>query len=276
VIAVQHASTLGRGFTGYLAEIIRSRRLIFDLTRREFRSKYLGSAFGLLWAFIQPGAMLLIYFVVFKYCLPQPVVDHVPFIIRLMSGLIPWFVISDLMGSGCGAIMDNRFLVKKVVFRVSLLPVVRILTLLPVHLFFVLVIAGLSWGYGLPPSLYTLQIFYYLFAMLVAGLGWTWLVSAMVPFHKDIGQVVQVLLQVMFFMLPLVWSETVIPERFRMVLYLNPIYYIVGGYRDALFRHVWFWQHPAATIYFWIFALGLLAVGGVVFKRLRFHFADVL
>ncbi len=267
---------LAQGFFDYIRAVLRSRRLILELTRREFRSRYLGSAFGLMWAFIQPAVMMAIYFVVFQYGLKAGPVNGVPFFVYLMSGLVPWFLASDIMSTGSSVILDNRFLVKKVVFRVSLLPVVRLLTFLPVHLFFVLALGIIFWTEGYRPAWQTLQIFYYLPALMIIGLGWTWLVSAMMPFFRDLGQFIQVVLQILFFAMPLIWPISNLSDQHQILMYLNPLYYIIGGYRDAMVEHVWFWQHPLATIYFWAWAIALLGVGGTVFLRMQQHFADVL
>jgi lipopolysaccharide transport system permease protein len=273
---INQAAYLGHGFFEYVGEIFRSRRLIFDLTRREFRSRYLGSAFGLIWAFIHPATMMFIYWVVFQYGLKAGPVNGVPFVVWLLSGLVPWFFANDCIATGGNVIIDNRFLVKKVVFRVSLLPVVRLLSLLPVHLFFLGAIILINWGYGYAPTWQTLQLIYYLAALCVLSIGLSWLISALVPFLKDLAQVVAVLLQVVFWITPIVWPVQNVPENLRWILFLNPIYYIIQGYRDSLIEHVWFWQHPVVACYYWIIAAFFFAVGGMVFLRMRSHFADVL
>ena len=199
-----------------------------------------------------------------------------PFLLWILAGLVPWFMASDSIAGGASAIMDNRFLVKKVVFRVSLLPVVRLLSNLPVHLFLVLAITLLFWAKGYPPSWYTLQVFYYLFALLVLGLGWTLLMSAVVPFLKDIGQIVQVILQIAFWVTPLIWHIEGQSRAQQGKAFLNPLTYIVQGYRDSLVYHHPLWEYPLRTAYFWGFSLTLLAIGGLIFSRLRTHFADVL
>ena len=286
--ALNAATTLTRGGADFARAVVGSRRLIFDLTRREFRGRYLGTAFGLVWAFVHPSVMAAIYWLVFTYALksagPVTSVAHeyapavtAPFVVWLLVGLVPWFIASDAVAAGSSVVTDNRFLVKKVVFRTSLLPVVRLASLLPVHLFFLVMIQGIVWGYGFRPTVYSLQVFYYLAGLLLLGLGWSWLTSAITPFLKDFGQVVQVLLQVLFWWTPLVWQiETVANPTLRKVLFLNPLFYVVQGYRESLVYPMAFWHHPLIGAYFWAVTLGMLLVGGVVFNRLRTQFADVL
>jgi len=265
---------LGRGFIEYAAEVLRSRRLIVDLTRREFRSRYLGSAFGLLWAFVHPTVMLLVYWMVFPLLGAGPV-GGLPYIVFLMTGLVPWFLAQDYISAASGVITDNRFLVKKVVFRISLLPVVRLLSFLPVHLFFIVCVTIICWLKGHPPSWYSLQIFYYLAALMVLAMGWSWLISALTPFLKDLGQFVQVLNQIFFWLTAIIWPVEK-AGSLRWLVDLNPLVYIVEGYRESMVYHVWFWQHPVQTGYYWLVAAFFFAVGGIVFLRLQSHFADVL
>lgn len=275
---VTEAMQLSRGFLGYLRELVRSRRLILELTKREFRGRYLGSIFGLTWAFIHPGMMMLIYWFVFQVGMGMGPINRVPFVVWLLSGLIPWFFISEAISSGSMAVLDNRFLVKKVVFRLSLLPVVRLLTVVPVHLFFLAVIVLMAWGYGYRPTAYCLQLPYYMGAGLILGMGLSLLTSAMVPFFRDLSQVVAVVLQIVFWTMPIVWPDTRLSARFRWALMLNPLYYIINGYRESLIvEHHWFWrEHAQATIYFWTVTALVLIVGGMVFHRLKPHFADVV
>ena len=77
-------------------------------------------------------------------------------------------------------------------------------------------------------------------------------------------------------MTPIMWKYDMVSEQYQWILKLNPMYYIVEGYRDSLIYHVGFWHRFNQTIYFWIVALGLFAIGAVIFKRLKVHFADVL
>lgn len=272
---MSQAAELPGNVGNYVRDLFGSRRLILELTRREFRGRYLGSMFGFIWAFIHPGMMMLIYWFVFRR-IGSGAVDGVPFVVWLMSGLIPWFFIAEAISGGSMAVLDNRFLVRKIVFRVSFLPVVRLLTVIPVHLFFVALILALAWGYGFQPTVYCLQLPYYMAAALTMMIGLALLTSALVPFFRDLAQIVQVILQVVFWMMPIVWPYNSVPVKDQWLLMLDPLYYIIRGYRDSLINHVWFWDRMAATVYFWGASAVVLALGIFVFHRLRPQFADVV
>jgi lipopolysaccharide transport system permease protein/teichoic acid transport system permease protein len=126
-------------------------------------------------------------------------------------------------------------------------------------------------------TLHVFQVFYYLFAMLVLLLGVSWLTSAVTVFLRDMGQVVSMVTQFLFWLTPIFWSAKLLPVKYLNLIKLNPVYYIVEGYRDSFITHVWFWQaHWALTLYYWGVTGGVFILGAVVFRRLRPHFADVL
>ena len=265
-----------RQLINFLLDIYRNRGLIFQLTVRDFKSRYLGSYLGLIWAFIQPLITILIFWFVFELGFKSAPVGNFPFILWLMTGIIPWFFISESLGSGTGSVVENSYLVKKIVFRVSMLPVIKLLSALVVHIFFVLVIFVVFSAYHIYPSVYSLQVIYYCFSTIVLLLGVTWLSSALMVFLKDIGQIISIIIQFGFWLTPIFWSLKIVPAKYHFYLKLNPVYYIIQGYRDSFIHKVWFWEHPLYTLYFWLFTGVVFVIGAVVFSRLRPHFADVL
>ena len=174
--------------------------------------------------------------------------------------------------------VEYSYLVKKVVFKISILPIVKVLSALFVHLFFILFTLFLYAGYQFYPDLYTLQILYYSLCTFVFVLGLTYATSAILGFFRDLTQIINIILQVGVWMTPIMWNiDTMeLPPVLITIFKLNPMYYVVAGYRDALINKTWFWEKPAMTIYFWFVTAAILGIGLVIFKRLKPHFADVL
>ena len=251
-------------------------RLLQELTRNEIQTRYLGSFMGVAWAFVLPILNVLILWFVFEVGFRAAAIGDAPFFPWLVCGMIPWFFVADGIAGATAAVTGNAYLVKKVLFRVEVLPLVKILAALCIHLFFVVSLFLIAALYDLPLTAYSLQVPYYLLAsvLLVCGIGW--LTSALVVFLPDIGQAVGVLLQFLFWLTPIFWPIAAAPPQFHPWLKLNPVFYIVEGYRNSLIFGRWFWQEPAQTAYFWCVALGLLGLGWWTFRRLKPHFADVL
>lgn len=271
-----HTMTYLKQFHTFLNDTLKSRRLILELAKKDFKSRYLGSYLGIVWAFVQPTITVLILWFVFQVGFKSMPVDDFPFILWLLCGIVPWFFFSEGLSNATNAVVENSYLVSKIVFRVSVLPIVKLVSSLFVHVFFITVIFMLFYVYGYKPSVYNIQVIYYLFATTVLLLGISWTTSALIVFLKDIGQIVAMVLQFGFWLTPIFWSIKIVPEKFHYLLKLNPVYYIVEGYRDTFIYHEWFWDHIYLTAYFWVVTGVLFVLGAIIFKRLRPHFADVL
>ena len=263
-------------FLSFFLDILHNRGLIWELTKKDFQVRYFGSYLGIAWAFIQPTVTVLIFWFVFQVGFKSMPVDNFPFILWLITGMIPWFFIADSISSATNSIMENSYLVKKVVFRVSLLPIVKIFSAFLVHLFFVGVLFLMFAIYGYYPNWYNLQIIYYLFAMTCLLLGLSWITSTLTIFLKDVGQLVSMILQFMFWGTPIFWSVKMIPTQYLWMMKLNPVYYLIEGYRNCFIYEHWFWQDVNWSIYFWSVTALILVCGTLVFRKLRPHFADVL
>ena len=128
----------------------------------------------------------------------------------------------------------------------------------------------------MPFSFYYIQFFYYLLYMAILALGLGWAFSALNVFIRDIGQIVGVVMQVGFWATPIFWDINMMPPKVQMILKLNPMFYIVQGYRESFIYFVPFWRHPYQTLYFWLVTLTVFVCGALIFKKLKPQFADVL
>ena len=130
--------------------------------------------------------------------------------------------------------------------------------------------------YGYMPQLHWIQIIYYLFATVVLLLGLSWITSSVVVFFRDMGQFIAMIIQFGFWLTPIFWNMNMVPDKYHWIIQLNPIVYIVEGYRNSMIYHKWFWEESSMTIYFWIVTIAIFIIGGLTFKKLRPHFADVI
>lgn len=260
------------------AELYRNRRLVLSLAKNDFKTKYAGSYFGTIWAFVQPIVTICVYWFVFGLALRSGADRGVPFVLWLIAGLIPWFFLQDGLVGGTNALLEYNYLVKKVVFNIRILPVVKVFSAGFVHLFFVVILLVIYTCMGYPPSLYALQLIYYSFCTFVLILALTYLTSAVVIFFRDLSQIINIALQVGVWITPIMWNfdDLGLNGILTYILKLNPVFYIVQGYRDSLISKTGVWEHPALTAYFWVFTILVWIVGTKLFKKLQVHFADVL
>ena len=265
-----------------IADLWQKRQLIVKLSINDFKTRYAGSMMGVFWAFVQPVITVLVYWFVFEKGLRagrQAMGGiEIPFVLFLISGLVPWFYFSDAWPNGTGSLISYSYLVKKVVFKVSILPIVKVMASIYVHIFFVVLTLAIFWAYGYAPDLYSLQVIYYSFGTFLLALGLSYITSSIVVFFRDLSEIINILLQILIWVTPIMWNvETTLADGLlKSILKLNPMYYIVNGYRNALINKHWFWETPRLTVYFWVVTLLILGAGMLIFKRLKKHFADVL
>lgn len=261
----------------FIKELFARRSLVYELTRRDFKTKYLGSYLGIIWAFVHPTIYIVILWFVFQFGFKSKPVEDVPFILWLLAGVIPWFFFSECLGNATNAIVESSFLVNKMVFNIGLLPVVKILSSLFIHIFFIAFIFIMFLAYGYKPNIYNVQVFYYLFAACVLLLGLSWVTSSMIVFLRDVGPLVTMMLQFLFWITPIFWSANILPSQMQVLLKLNPVYYLTEGYRNAFIYKVWFWKvNSLWTVYFWCLTITIFFIGVLVFRKSRPHFADIL
>ena len=265
-------------FTTIPVELYQSRHLIWKLAKNDFKKRYAGSYMGALWALAQPVVTVVMYYIVFDKLMGGAGrgVEDVPFVLFLTAGLVPWFYFNEALNNGTNALREYDYLVKKVVFKISILPIIKIIAASFIHVFFVAVLLIVAALYGYHPTIYTTQIFYYSVCLFVFVLALCYTTCSIVVFFKDLTQIIGIALQIGIWATPILWNIDPAPEEWVVILKLNPLVYIVNGYRSAIYERSWFFEDFFSTMYFWIATVVLFGIGVAVFKRLKVHFADVL
>lgn len=258
--------------------VIKNRKLAVYLAKNDMKNKFAGSYLGIFWAFVQPVITILLYWFVFQVGLRSGDVADVPFVLWLMAGLIPWFFFQDAVLNATGSFIEYSYLVKKVVFNIDILPVVKIISALFIHLFFLAVLVVIYTIFGYFPGPVALMLLYYSFGMIMLALGIAYFTSAIAVFFKDTSQIMGVLMQIGVWVTPIMWNidGMNLGENLKILFKINPMYYIVRGYRDTLIYGKTFVDMPYLTVYFWLVVAVIFFVGNVVYKRLKPHFADSL
>lgn len=260
----------------FLKEIYQRRYAIYELSKRDFQTTYKGSYLGFFWTYLQPFLFIMLIWLVLTYGFRVPSVNNKSQTIWLIAGMVPWLFFAEVFSSVSSVIQQYSFLIKKVDFSLGILPIVKILSALITHFVFVFVTLIIGILSGVYPSLFALQIIYYSFAasMLLLGLGW--FTSSASLFIKDINNIVTLLIQFGFWLTPIFWNIEMVPVKYHWIVKLNPVYYIVNGYRDSLLLNIPFWQKLYEFFYFWFVVTVILLTGAIVFRRLRPHFAEVI
>lgn len=269
---IQSFISLGR----FLAKLYFCRGMIRAMAVRDIQSRYMGTFGGFVWFIIQPLSIALVYWFVFSKGFKVQPAGGIPFIVVFLAGLIPWSMFSEALNASTASINANVHLVTKAIFPTEILPVVSLVSSLFTHVLMMLIFIIIMLINKISFSFYNLQCLYYLFALSVFTLGLGWLLSAVNVFCKDVGQALGVVLNLWFWVTPIVWLQTILPPHYQFLLKFNPMYYIVDGYRSSLIYYSPIWHNPRQGLYFWIVCAFVFIGGALTFRKLKPEFAEVL
>lgn len=259
---------------GLMQVINRYRYTIFIMALQEIRSKYAGSVLGGLWNVIHPMVLVFIYWIVFSVGFKVPPPKDIPFLSWFFCAFVAWLGFSEALANSSSALLRNRHLIKKVVFPAQLLPLISIVSNLLNNLIMIVLLIIIMLFQGVELSFYIFQAVYYVFASAMLVLGISWFFSAASVLLRDMGQILSVILQTLFWATPIFYSLDMFPEKIRIFWKFNPVFYLTEGFRNSFLYREPFWHYPKLTLYFWIFTGIALLVGGWFFKRVKADLAD--
>ena len=261
----------------FLGIIFQKKSAIYELAKRDFQAQNKNTYLGIIWGYIQPLTYTILLVLVFSIGLrTNPAGKGVPFVVYLITGMIAWQFFSVTLISLTQVVKLHSFLVKKGDFSLGILHIAKILSAIIPHLVLLAVAVIVCWFYDFLPGIYTLQLLYYLAALFFLLLGLGWITSSTSIFVQDVTNVVTILIQFGFWFTPIIWNIRLLPLKYHWIVKLNPMCYIINGYRDSLIYKVPFWSKPYETLYFWFFTAIVLLIGVVVFRKLKPHFGEVI
>lgn len=263
--------------TLFLRNLVERRSLLFQLVRRDFEQRYVGSAIGWIWGLIQPLVLLLSWTLVFGVFLhQQPPAGFHSYALYLFAGMLPWMLFSETLQRSATSLLDQANLITKTVFPAEIVPLSIFCSVLVGHalgLLLLIVVAGV-WQGQFNPALLLLPVYAFVIGLMAVGLGW--IAAALHVFLRDTAQVLTVVLTFWFWVTPIFLTENYYYEHgwTRYLLAANPMAYIVRGYRAMLI------SSAAPNLADLGIALSFGAVvfiaGGLFFRHMKRGFADVL
>ena len=264
-------------FLNFLRSVYVHKYMIRSRVHRDIRARYVGSFLGIFWSIIHPLTQLIIYYFIFSVILKiklGPEFGGTSFAIWLVAGLLPWMFFAEVVTQSPGSVLEQSGLITKMVFPSEILPLTNLLAALINHLIGVVILIGflLALGYGI--SLNIFLIIPSLLATCVFALGISWMLSALNVFLRDIGQIISVFVNIWFFVTPIIYPRHLIPESFQRLYCLNPMLHTVEAYRVGLLGKTDI--NVTGLSYLLLLALVSFVLGGLVFKKLKPAFGDVL
>lgn len=255
-----------------LKELYRYRNLIFALVGRQLAGRYRGSALGFLWSFLNPLFFMLIYTLVFKYYIRFDSVEN--YSIYLFCGLLPWTWMSSGLLEAINSISASGSLITKSMFPPQVLPVVSVVTNL-VHYLLSLILLGLFMVFfSVPFTVALLFLPVVVFLQLITMYGWALLLASLNVFYRDILHVTSNLLNLLFFLCPILYPPTTVPEQFQFTIFLNPFALLITAYHNVILDGHFPSRYTISFLF--LFAILIFVLGRRVYRGSYESFAECL
>ncbi len=256
-----------------LGEIWLYRELVYFLTWRDLKVRYKQTALGAGWAILQPVLSMIVFSIFFGGLLSVPS-EGVPYPIFSYAALLPWGVFAKALNDTGRSLVSNRAMLTKIYFPRMVIPLASVFSSMADFLIAFIVMLGLMFYYQIPPTvnIWTLPFFLLLAVITALGVG-LWL-SAMNVLYRDIGYMIPYITQLWFYLTPIVYPASKVPEEWQFFYALNPMVGVVEGFRWALLGTA---DAPnpmiavSATIALLIFISGMF-----YFRRMERTFADMV
>ena len=247
------------------------RELLKTNVKKEIRGKYKNSFLGVLWSFLNPLLQIAVYAIVFPLILRNTQENYVIF---LCCGLIPWTFFSTAITRSASTMIENGNIIKKVYFPREILPI-SVVTSEAINFIIstIIIMAFVIFG-GLGITKYILFYPLVLLAQYIIVLAISFVISSVTVYFRDLQHLIGVALQLLFYATPIVYSADTIPESFKWVLQINPMTYIINGYRAIFYEQ----QSPDLIPIFILIGVGIVAciIGYLIFNKLQKRFAEEL
>jgi lipopolysaccharide transport system permease protein len=261
--------------------LLRNRSLIYQLVRRDFQMRYVGSMAGWLWGLIHPLVLLGVYTFVFVYAFgiklpPEEVTQNYP--LFLFAGMLPWMLFSESLQRSASALPEYSNLIKKSVFPAEVVPLTIFLSNLISHFLAValMLVAAAIWLGQVSWTVIVLPFYVLILGLLTVGLSW--IAAGLHVYLRDTAQILSVVLTAWFWLTPIFLYEEILRDKFdgrlAFLLVVNPMAYMVRFYRSTLLgNEISPWLD---LLLMGLFSAVIFVAGGLFFRRMKRGFADVL
>lgn len=263
-----------------LKEQFQNLGIIRRVSKYEDKATYQSHYLGLLWQVLNPLIQIAIYYLVFGVGAQQDrETGQTPYIIWMLVGIIAWFFINASLLGGSNSIYYKVGMVSKMKFPVSILPSINIASNLVSYGVMMVILLLSMFSFGIRPSIYWIQYIYYFFCMIMFLFSFGILNATITVLVRDYHIMLQSVLRLLFYLSGPIWNIETLGNRFPIIvniLQLNPLYYIIDGFRDSFLDRVWFWEKPTLTLIFWLITLILLTLGSHLHMKFRARFMDFI
>lgn len=256
-------------FINKIKEIYTYRHMLFTLVKQDINGRYKGSIFGFLWTLLNPLFMLLVYSIVFQFVFRSDI-ENYP--IYLFICLMPWNAFNNMIGAGTTCVSNNASILKKVYFPREVLPLSVVISNTIQYFFSVVIIfiallvsgVGISWYALLLPIVVLVQITF--------AFGLILMLSAANVYVRDVQYMMNPIMMIWMYASPILYSITMVPEKWLWLYKLNPMVSILQGYQNILYDQT-LPDFKSLGIVFLV-SIVICIIGYLIFNKLQRRFAE--
>ena len=247
------------------------RELLKTNVKKEIRGKYKNSFLGVLWSFLNPLLQIAVYALVFPLILRNTQENYVIF---LCCGLIPWTFFATAITRSASTMIENGNILKKVYFPREILPISVVTSEAVNFLISTIIILAFVLGSGMGISKYIIFYPIIFLAQYLLLLAISFIVSSICVYIRDLQHFIGIFLQLLFYGTPIVYAADTIPEAFAWILKINPMTYIINGYRDVFYNQTM--PDIKSILILMLVLISAIIIGYLIFNKLQKGFAEEL
>ena len=261
-----------------IKEHIEYRQQIFKLAKADIVKTYRGSALGWSWAVIKPTVTIFVYWFAFEIGMKSgKPVNGFPYFLWLITGLIPWFYMGDMIAQGVESIRKYSYLVTKMKFPVSTIPTFFSISKLIINLVLIAIMMVIFMAMGHSPTIYWLQIPFYILCMFLFFTFWGLFAALLGAISKDFANLVKSFVTAVLWLSGIFWNpETIGIGWLKKILMFNPVTFLTNGFRNCFINNIWFFEQPKRLLYFVIVTAIMLLLALWAYRKLKKEIQDVL
>lgn len=250
---------------------------IFCIAKYELLADMRDSKFGLFWNFASPAIQVITYWLVFGIGMQRKGYDGIPYLPWVIVGFAVWWYLSPCITQGCSAVFSKINVITKMKFPISVLPATVCVKEFFNHLCMMIITFVMLFIFGYYPNIYWLGLFYYAFCAFMFVEALSLVTSVLTMMWRDVKKLVASMIRMLLYLSPVLWPAAFPSIPFMsFIMKLNPVYYIVVGYRDSIFFNKTIFAHPALMIYFWLVVLFLFVLGSMLMYHFKRKMVDMI
>lgn len=259
------------------SELFYNYKRLIRLAMYERKAGHGGTFLGNIWNLLNPALQIFVYWFVFTVGLKmKSVTGDYPYVLWLMTGLLPWMYINSAMMAGTGSYFTFSGILKNIRFPLSIVPEKSVASAMLDHLWTMSVLMAVLFLSGIRPQWVMLEIFYYMLASVFFLTAFSLMTSAVCVAVRDFQKILNPFLRLLFYISSVVWPIENLSRQLQALLRLNPLTYIIEGYRNCLLYQTSFLGDWERGLYFWGISLLLFFAACQVHGHLRERFIDMI